>query len=158
MSAPPPAAQTAALQQALAAEHLAVYGYGAAAPQLPPRLAAAVRGGYDVHRFARDRLAAVLASAGARPVAPRPAYPLHPRPLSEADALALLAGLDDETATGYARLLAATGDEGLRRLAVGGLQASARSATTWRLAAGDPRPTAALPGLADPAVTRSPSP
>jgi hypothetical protein len=149
MTTPAPAPQTTALQQALAVEHAAVYGYGAAAPWLPARLTEAVRRGYDAHRFARDRLTAALSASGVPPVAPQPAYPLHPRPLSQTDALTLLTSLDDDTATGYARLVAATRDDGLRRLAVGGLQTSARLATTWRLAAGDPRPTDALPGLAE---------
>jgi hypothetical protein len=140
----------AAAQRALAAEHAAVYGYGAAAPRLPRRLAAAARRDFDAHRQARDRLADLVAAGGATPTPAPPAYDLDPPPRTPADALALLVSLEEATAAGYAGLLAATDDAGTRRLAVAALQGAAVRATDWRLAAGTAPATEALPGLAAP--------
>ncbi|MFL6137961.1 MAG: DUF4439 domain-containing protein [Frankiaceae bacterium] len=141
---------TAALATALAAEHAAVYGYGAAAPHLPERLIATARREFDEHRLARDRLVAALAGTGTTPPPAPPAYDLDPAPGAPADALALLVRLEEATAAAYARLLGATDDAGARRLAVGELQAAAGRATGWRLAAGTTPATEALPGLTGP--------
>lgn len=67
-----------ALQQALAAEHAAVYVLGVLggrAAHLPaPVLRAAISTSYDVHRTRRDALEALVAAAGADPVPAEPAY------------------------------------------------------------------------------------
>lgn len=80
-----------ALQTALAAEHAAVFVYGALGGQTSqsanPALYAAVTDAYVTHRGRRDRLIAVLEKAGRDPVAAEPGYDL-PADLSSATAVA----------------------------------------------------------------------
>jgi len=69
-----------ALQTALAAEHAAVYVYGALGAQTSqsarPALFAALEAAYVVHRDRRDRLVSDLTSLDAVPVPAEPAYRL----------------------------------------------------------------------------------
>lgn len=79
-----------ALQAALAAEQAIVYGYGVVGARLPETDLGLVTGIWDDHRRRRDALAALVADAGASPVAARPAYAL-PFPVHTADAARRLA-------------------------------------------------------------------
>ncbi len=69
-----------ALQTALAAEHAAVYVYGAlggrTSQSATPELFAAVSKAYEAHRARRDGLTAAVLDLGADPVAAEPAYEL----------------------------------------------------------------------------------
>ena len=73
-------AELDALQTTLAAEHAAVYVYGAlggrTSRSATPDLFAAVAAAYAAHRAQRDRLTAEVADLGADPVAAEPAYEL----------------------------------------------------------------------------------
>jgi hypothetical protein len=72
----------AALQTALAAEHAAVYVYGALGGQTSqsatPALFAAVSSAYAEHRARRDLLSGEIGELGATPVASAPSYELPP--------------------------------------------------------------------------------
>lgn len=101
-----------ALQTALAAEHGAVYVFGAlggrTSQSRQPRLYAAVSSAYAAHRARRDQLVGVIAGAGAEPVAAEPAYEV-PEPLETADAIADAALTTERAAaTTYAWLVANT--------------------------------------------------
>lgn len=69
-----------ALQTALAAEHAAVFVYGALGGQTSqsasPALYAAVTEAYVTHRARRDELTEAIVAAGREPVAAEPAYDL----------------------------------------------------------------------------------
>jgi len=69
-----------ALQVALAAEHAAVYVYGAlggrTSQSATPDLFAAVSKAYEAHRARRDELTAAVLDLAAEPVAADPAYEL----------------------------------------------------------------------------------
>jgi Domain of unknown function (DUF4439) len=140
--------EVAALQRALAAEHVAVYAYGAAGARVAERHGAQARDGRDAHSAARDALEAAVRALGADPVVAAAAYALDPRPTSRAAALRLLVAVEETASAAYAGVLAATDDRALRRLAVTALGDTAGRATAWRLVAGDDPATDALPGIA----------
>lgn len=119
-----------ALQRALAGEHAAVYGYGAAGARLSGSARARARGAYDAHVARRDRLAALLVDAGQVPRAAEPAYEL-PRVASPADAESLALGMEERLAVVYGDLVAAASGA-LRELAARTLQETAVRASQWR--------------------------
>ncbi len=104
-----------ALQTALAAEHAAVFVYGALGGQTSqsadPALYAAVTDGYLTHRGRRDRLIALIEAAGREPVAAEPGYDL-PADLSTAVAVADRAlALERSCAATYIFVVASTRDD-----------------------------------------------
>lgn len=131
-----------ALQTALAAEHAAVYVYGAlggrTSQSATPDLSAAVTAAYAAHRARRDRLTAEVGDLGAYPVAAEPAYEL---PRLDTPAQVGRAALDVERACAatYAYLVENTVAE-RRRRAIGALTESAVRELVFD---GDPE---ALPG------------
>jgi len=109
-------AETARLQQALAAEHVAVYGYGVVGAWLagaPRRDALAA---LDAHRVRRDQLIALLRSRGAAPTPAAPAYRL-PFAVTDAASAARLASRLEAGVARAARLLDGSSDPKVRQLA-----------------------------------------
>jgi Domain of unknown function (DUF4439) len=101
-----------ALQTALAAEHAAVFVYGALCGQTSqsddPTLYAEVTDAYVTHRGRRDRLIALLEGDGRQPVAAEPGYDL-PADLSTPVAIAGRAlELERACAETYAFVVAST--------------------------------------------------
>jgi Domain of unknown function (DUF4439) len=144
------AADLTVLQDTLAAEHAAVYGYGAAGAHLTGSARTAALAAYDVHRARRDRLRALLLAAGGQPVAAEPAYQLPFAVRTPAAAVQLAARLESAIAAAYVSLVAAaTGSE--RDFAARAVQDAAARAARWQ------GRTAAFPGLPA-AVSGSPSP
>jgi hypothetical protein len=117
-----------ALQTTLAAEHAAVYVYGAlggrTSRSATPDLFAAVEAAYAAHRARRDLLTRELTELDAEPVAAEAAYEL-PRGLDRPDGIAR-AGLELERscAETYAYLVASTEAE-RRRWAIAVLNETA---------------------------------
>lgn len=109
-----------ALQTALAAEHAAVFVYGALGARTsrsaaPARYAALVRA-HDAHRDRRDELVALLERRGVVPVAAAPGYALGALD-DDAAVLARARRLERDTAATYAYVVASTSGA-LRRWAV----------------------------------------
>ena len=130
-AAPPPV--IAALQDALAAEHAASYGYGIVGGRLPQGSAeqAAASTDWVAHVRARDQLSALISARGATPAPAAVAYQL-PRPVdSAAAAKALAATLEDRVAQAYLGLVALP-DSGLRSFGAQQVRAAALRAETWR--------------------------
>jgi hypothetical protein len=136
-----------ALQVALAAEHAAVYGYSAAGGHLSVTRRPLAVTHFTAHSAARDLLAGAIRGRSAKAPAALPAYAV-PVLADGVAAAAFLATLEDATAAGYAGVLGATDDPALRKLAVGGLIASAARATTWRQVSGAKQVTRPFPGIA----------
>ncbi len=136
-----------ALQLALAAEHSAIYGYSAAGGHLSVARRPLAVTEFTAHSTARDLLAGAIRGRGAKAPAALAGYAV-PVLKDGIAAASFLATLEDSTAAGYAGVLAASDDPAIRKLAVGGLTASAARATTWRLAAGVTPATRSFPGLA----------
>jgi hypothetical protein len=133
-------ADVTALQETLAGEHAAVYGYGVAGARLPGADRREALAAYDTHRMRRDLWRELIRAAGAEPVPAAPAYTLPFAVRTPADARRLTAHLERQLAVRYARLVAAsTGQE--REVAARSLQDAAVRATRWS------GTTPALPGL-----------
>jgi hypothetical protein len=136
-----------ALQEALKAEHAAVYGYGVVGARLLGRLRRSAESHWDAHRQQRDRLMARISQRGARPVAAAPAYRLPVRVTSARTAAELAAALEDDVVTAYAGLAGAP-EAALRTLAARAMQEAVARAVRWRNDAGRPRAAGtAFPGL-----------
>ncbi|WP_408899038.1 DUF4439 domain-containing protein [Nocardioides sp. R1-1] len=102
----------AALQTTLAAEHAAVFVYGALGGQTSqsgsPALYAAVTSAYAVHRARRDQLTARVRTVGAVPVAAEPGYALPDDLGTPAGVAARARALEESAAATYAYLVAST--------------------------------------------------
>src|SRR5262245_8696405 len=133
-----------ALQDALAAEHAAVFGYGALGALLSGAALARAHEAHDAHRRRRDRLDQFIRRVGAQPRPAAAAYRL-PFAVSSADrARRLAAGIEDGVADAYGWLVTVAGrGSSLRTDAAGWLTEAALRAAGWR------RASRALPGLPD---------
>ncbi|MGY1760401.1 ferritin-like domain-containing protein [Geodermatophilus sp. SYSU D00779] len=139
--------ETAALREVLAAEHAAVWGYGAVGAALPPDAREPVVAGDVAHRDVRDRLAALLVARGAEPVPREAGYTLPFPVLSAVDAAALAVVLEEGVSAAWVRLLDQATEPSVRELAVEELGAAEVRAVGWRAAAGRTPVTSAFPGL-----------
>ncbi|MBZ4015611.1 ferritin-like domain-containing protein [Streptomyces purpurogeneiscleroticus] len=145
------AAELKALQNALAAEHAALYGYGVVGARVDDGRRKEAQDGYDAHRARRDELSRRVRALGGRPKAAAAAYAL-PFPVPDAAAAVRLAAeLEDRVAGAYADLVrASTGAR--RRTAAGSLREAAVRAVRWRGSG------VAFPGLAERTTAGGPSP
>ena len=132
----------AALQDALAAEQAASYGYGVVGAHLPQGSAEQGTATTDwvAHMRARDELTAVIRGRGGQPARPPVAYQL-PEPVQTAtEATALAALLEDRVAQAYLGIVALP-ESGLRNFGAQQVRAAALRAAAWRGS------TQAFPGL-----------
>ncbi|GAB3322368.1 ferritin-like domain-containing protein [Geodermatophilus aquaeductus] len=141
--------EDAALDDVLAAEHAAVWGYGVVGAALPPEGRGPAADGERAHRDSRDRLAELLDERDADPVPAGAGYELPFPVLSAADAAALAVVLEEGVSAAWVALLDAAADAEVRQLAVDSLGAAEERAVAWRTAAGRTPVTTALPGLPD---------
>nr|BEK68405.1 hypothetical protein KPHV_56320 [Kitasatospora purpeofusca] len=147
------AGPAAPFQDALGAEHAAVYGYGVVGARLTDDgQRTAARTSLAAHQARRDAWQRLLAGAGATPDPAAAGYQL-PFPVGDAASAGRLAAhLETRLTTVYADLVAAVPTP-QRPLAADALRESALRARQWGAA-----PTA-FPGLADtPAATGTPTP
>ncbi len=129
------------LQTALAAEHVAIFGYGVLGPRLFGGQRQTADLMWNAHRAHRDRLRSFVEAAGGTPVPAAAAYRL-PSPVSSPRTAAQLAArLEDGVAAGYAAL-AGTANPSMRRYAALAMQEATVRAVRWRDA-----PPTAFPGL-----------
>jgi len=135
---------TDALAAALAAEHAAIYGYGALGVRLSGAAVAQGQQAEAAHRARRDALLVRLSAVGVAPPAALPAYEL-PFPVPDlASAQKLGVYLEERTAAVWrAALRPTTGDE--RKLALDALTDCALRAARWRRATGQQPGTVPLP-------------
>jgi hypothetical protein len=140
----PPAA-VEALQQALSAEHAAIWTYGLVSAYLSADFTKAANEGSAEHVKRRDFCERVLSAAGATPVSAEAAY-VPPKPVTdESSAKAVVATAESDTTAAWRGVVGQTDDPGLRSSATRALIASARRGTPWRMAS-DQKPSAvALP-------------
>lgn len=139
--------ENAALREALAAEHAAVWGYGVVGDALGTDAGAAVTDAENAHRDVRDRVTALLVERNEEVVGAEGAYALPFPVLSPTDAAALAVVLEDGTAAAWVRVLDQAAERTTRELAVGYLGAAEVRAVGWRAAAGQTPVTRAFPGL-----------
>jgi hypothetical protein len=144
---PTAATETAALRDALAAEHTAVWGYGVVGAALGADRRAAAVAAEAAHRDVRAQLTALLDRRKADPVPAEAAYELPFPVLSPVDAAALAVVLEDGVAAAWARVLDRAAERPSRQLAVDVLGATEVRAVGWRVMAGKKPVTSAFPGL-----------
>jgi len=139
--------ENAALREALAAEHAAVWGYGVVGAALEPGSQAGAQVSETAHRDVRDRVVALLTERNADPVRAEGAYDLPFPVLSPADASALAVVLEDGVSAAWVRVLDQAVERTTRELAMEALTATEVRAVSWRIAAGQTPVTRAFPGL-----------
>ena len=149
MSSPAPAPQVAtvaAVQDALATEHAAVWAYGLVSAFVPPELADQVDEAATAHRARRDATERMLSDTGVEPVPAEPAY-RTPSPVTDlAGALMLAVTAEGDTAAAWRSVIERSGQPRLRTTALDALVGAAVRASRWRAAAGVPVRTVPFPG------------
>jgi Domain of unknown function (DUF4439) len=136
------AAAVAALQQALAAEQAAAYGYGVVGSHLTVGSAAAAAADADwvAHLRAGSELTMMISARGGQPVAAAAAYELPFPVTSAAAAHHLAATMEDRVAQAYL-VVVALPEAGLRSFGAQQVRAAALRAEAWR------GTTEAFPGM-----------
>ena len=142
-------AENAALNEALAAAHAAVWGYGVVGAALGQDASSGAAAAETAHRDLRDRVTALLVERKTEPVGAEGGYALPFPVLSEVDAAALAVVLEDGVAAAWVRVLDQAAERSTRELAVTTLSAAELRAVGWRAAAGQSPVTRAFPGLPD---------
>ncbi|WP_324273871.1 ferritin-like domain-containing protein [Blastococcus brunescens] len=139
--------ENAALAEALAAEHAAIWGYGVVGAALAAEAQGLATASEVAHRDARDRVLTLLAERDTEPVGAEGGYSLPFPVLSATDAAALAVVLEDGVAAAWVRVLDQSVERTTRELAVGILSATEVRAVGWRGAAGQTPVTRPFPGL-----------
>lgn len=139
-------ATVAALQAALAAEHAAVYGYGAVGAHLTGDAQQTAAVVLDSHRTRRDDLATYIRDLKADPVAASPAYRLPVKPTSSRSAAELAATLETQVMTAYVGLTGVM-DAKLRNYGALAMQQAIARSIAWQDRAGSVGTLSAFPGL-----------
>ena len=140
----PPETVTA-LQQALSAEHAAIWTYGLVSAYLSAGFTKATTEGAAEHVKRRDFCERVLSASGTTPVSAEAAY-VPPKPVNdEASAKAVVATVESDTTAAWRGVVGQTDDPGLRTTATHALIASARRGTPWRMESGQTPSAIALP-------------
>lgn len=135
-----------ALQQALSAEHAAVWVYGLVSAFLPDSYDKGVAKGMSAHRDRRDATERLLAAATITPISPEPAY-TTPQPVTDKDsAVAVLAVAEDDATVAWRAVLDRADDPGVRQAALEALTEAAVRGTHWRQDAGTEPAAQAMPG------------
>lgn len=144
-SLPGDAAQ--ATQDALGAEHAALWVYGLVSAFLPADFADALREGSNTHRARRDATELLLSGAGQEPRSAEAAY-VPPKPVTDqASAIAVLVVAETDVTVAWRAVLERTDDKTLRAAGLAGLTDAAVRATRWRRASGQTPATPPLPGI-----------
>jgi hypothetical protein len=143
----PTAAEDAALQDALAAAHTAIWGYGVVGAALPVAARLPVVAAEQAHRDRRDQLAVLLTSRSVDPVAAEGAYRLPFPVLSSTDAAVLAVTLEEGAASAWTWVLDQATERTTREVGVAALTDAELRAVAWRTAAGRTPVTRAFPGL-----------
>ncbi len=126
------AAAIAALQQALAAEQAAAYGYGVVGAHLAAgsATAAAADADWTAHLRAGSELTELISARGGQPVAAAVAYQLPFPVTSAATAQQLAATIEDRVAQAYL-VVVALPEHGLRSFGAQQVRAAALRAQSW---------------------------
>ena len=134
-----------ALNEALKAEHAAIFGYGIVGARLDAEGQAVARAAEAIHRDRRDAVDLIVTAAGGTPNQASPAYAM-PFPVTDpVSAVKLAVALEEGAAGAWRTALAATdGDD--RKFALEALTACAVQATRWRARAAFTPVTVAFPG------------
>jgi hypothetical protein len=138
-----------ALQDALSAEHAALWVYGLVSAFLPGDFDTALQEGENAHRSRRDATELLLSGAGQSPRSAEPAYVLPQEVTDQASAIAVVIVAETDVTVAWRAVLERTDDKELRASALAGLTDAAVRATRWRQAGGQSPAAPPLPGRPD---------
>lgn len=123
-------AMLAALQDALAAEQAACYGYGVAGAHLTGTQYTQAADDWIAHQRARDDLTQMITEGGAQPHAAAAAYRLPTVIRTAADATSLAIMLEHQVTAAYLGMVALA-DPAMRTFGARSMQAAAVRAARW---------------------------
>ncbi|MHA6625969.1 ferritin-like domain-containing protein [Pseudonocardia sichuanensis] len=136
----------AALQNALAAEHAAVWSYALTVAFLTGADAERARENEDSHRDLRNLIEQTLSQLGAPPVSAQPAY-RTPQPVTDAASAAALAVVAETDAlAAWRSVLERTDDRALRQAALDALTSGTLRCARWRAVVGTQPAIPVFPG------------
>ena len=145
-ASPLPADTASALQNALAAEHAAIWTYGLATAFVAGQAANEVAAGTTTHTARRDATERLLTDGGQPPKTAEPAY-LTPQPVTgQTSAAAVIAVAESDVGVAWRAVLERTDDADLRKTGLAALMDSAVRQTRWRRLAGQSPASVAMPG------------
>jgi hypothetical protein len=137
----------AAMQNALAAEHAAVWCYTLVGAFLVLADLARAREYEDAHRTLRNQVEQTLSQLGEPPVSAQPGYDT-PEPVTDAASAAALAVVAETDAlAAWRSVLERTDDRALRQAAMDALIAGTLRCARWRAVVGTPPAIPVFPGL-----------
>jgi hypothetical protein len=120
------------LQDALGAEHAALWSYALALAFLTPGQVTEARTDAAEHRELRAKIEATLTQLGQRPVSAQPAYET-PEPVTDAPSAAgLLVTAETDAAAAWRSVLERSADRSLRRAGLRALTETAARCARWR--------------------------
>jgi hypothetical protein len=126
------ATAAAALQNALATEHAALWVYSLILAFLPTDLRDRALADEEAHRVLRGAIEQTLTQIGTRPLSAQPAY-ATPKPVTDgASAAALAVVAETDAMAAWRSLLERTTDRGLREAALRALTGSTVRCARWR--------------------------
>ncbi|GAA0902144.1 ferritin-like domain-containing protein [Pseudonocardia zijingensis] len=136
----------AALQNALAAEHAAIWCYALAVAFLSGADATRAREDEEAHRELRSQVEETLTQLGAPAVSAQPAY-ATPGPVTDSESAARVAVVAETDAlAAWCSVLERTRDRALRQAALDTMGAGTLRCARWRLAVGEPPAIPVFPG------------
>lgn len=135
-----------AVQDALAAEHAVIWGYGAVGAAVSDELRSVVVMVEATHRSRRDATADLLRAAGAEPVVAQASYELPFAISTQEAAVQLGEQLESGCAASWRHVLGRTDEAELRRTARDHLIDAAVQAMRWLQTAGVTPASVAFPG------------
>jgi hypothetical protein len=142
----PSDAAAAALFDAVAAEHAAIYGYGIVSAHSSPDENDLVSAAMAEHRDRREAAIAMLTGHSAKAPLPAAGYQL-PMPVNTpADAANLAVRMEDDCAVAWRAAIEQATSEQDRAFAVAALTQAAVAATRWKQVLGTRPVTVAFPG------------
>jgi hypothetical protein len=136
----------AALQDALAAEHAALWCYSYAVAFLPAAQRAQARDDEGAHRALRGQIEQTLTQIGARAVSAQPAY-ATPQPVDDGpSAAALVVVAETDALAAWRSVVERTPDRELRQAALKALTDGTLRCARWRVVVGTPPAIPVFPG------------
>jgi hypothetical protein len=136
----------AALQDALAAEHAALWCYSLAVAFLAPAQLGQARDDEAAHRALRGQIEQTLTQIGARAVSALPAY-ATPQPVVDGpSAAALLVVAETDGLAAWRSVVERTADRELRQAATTALSDGTLRCARWRVVIGTPPAIPVFPG------------
>lgn len=136
----------AALQNAVGAEHAALWSYALALAFLPDTQTRQARLDELAHTTLRDAVTQTLSQLGRKPETAQPAYAV-PRPVTDgASATALVVAAENDCLVAWRAVVERTTDQGLRHAALKALTEATLRSARWRAVARLPPAIPTFPG------------